>query len=146
MRILVVGGGGREHALAWALARDPGVTEVHAAPGNPGIAEVATLHEVDPMDAEAVAALAERLEVDLVVVGPEAPLVAGVATGVRARDIVGYCALWMLVGGLCYTIGAVVLVYDYLHHHLHAVWHLLVIAGSTCHFFGVWTFIVAMAA
>ena len=87
MRTLVIGTGGREHALAWALARDPHVTEVHAAPGNPGIAEVATLHEVDPMDAEAVAALAQRLDVDLVVVGPEAPLVAGVATGVRARDI-----------------------------------------------------------
>lgn len=87
MKTLVIGTGGREHALAWALSRDPGVTEVHAAPGNPGIAQVATLHEVDPMDAEAVAALAESLGVDLVVIGPEAPLVAGVATGVRARDL-----------------------------------------------------------
>ena len=87
VKTLVIGTGGREHALAWALARDPAVTEVHAAPGNPGIAEVATLHEVDPMDAEAVATLAEELGVDLVVVGPEAPLVAGVATGVRTRDI-----------------------------------------------------------
>ncbi len=87
MKTLVIGTGGREHALAWALARDPGVTEVHAAPGNPGIAEVATLHEVDPMDAGAVASLAERLGVDLVVIGAEAPLVAGVASGVRARDI-----------------------------------------------------------
>jgi phosphoribosylamine--glycine ligase len=83
----VIGTGGREHALAWALSRDPGVSEVHAAPGNPGIAQVATVHEVDPMDAEAVATLAESLGVDLVVIGPEAPLVAGVATGVRARDI-----------------------------------------------------------
>ena len=48
---------------------------------------------------------------------------------------------WMLAGGLCYTIGAVILVYDYLHHHLHAVWHLLVIAGSTCHFFGILSFV-----
>ena len=87
MKTLVIGTGGREHALAWALARDPGVSEVHAAPGNPGIAEVATLHEVDPMDAGAVASLAERLGVDLVVIGAEAPLVAGVASGVRARDI-----------------------------------------------------------
>ncbi len=87
MKTLVIGTGGREHALAWALARDPGVTEVHAAPGNPGIAEVATLHDVDPMDAVAVAGLAEELGVDLVVVGPEAPLVAGVASGVRARGI-----------------------------------------------------------
>ncbi|MEZ5193493.1 MAG: phosphoribosylamine--glycine ligase [Nocardioides sp.] len=87
MKTLVIGTGGREHALALALARDPGVAEVHAAPGNPGIAQVATLHEVDPMDAEAVAALAERIGADLVVIGPEAPLVAGVATGVRARGI-----------------------------------------------------------
>ncbi|MGH3347028.1 MAG: phosphoribosylamine--glycine ligase, partial [Nocardioides sp.] len=87
MKTLVIGTGGREHALARALAGDPGVTEVHAAPGNPGIAAVATLHDVDPMDGDAVADLAQRLEVDLVVVGPEAPLVAGVADAVRARGI-----------------------------------------------------------
>jgi phosphoribosylamine--glycine ligase len=87
VKTLVIGTGGREHALALALARDPDVTEVHAAPGNPGIAAVATLHPVDPMDGEAVAALAESLDVDLVVVGPEAPLVAGVADAVRARGI-----------------------------------------------------------
>jgi phosphoribosylamine--glycine ligase len=87
MKVLVVGGGGREHALAAALARDPGVEQVHAAPGNPGIAEVAELHPVDAVDGVAVAALAERLGVDLVVIGPEAPLVAGVADAVRARGI-----------------------------------------------------------
>ncbi|WP_110181190.1 phosphoribosylamine--glycine ligase [Nocardioides solisilvae] len=87
MKTLVIGTGGREHALALALARDPAVTEVHAAPGNPGIAAVATLHPVDPMAGEAVADLAERLGVDLVVVGPEAPLVAGVADAVTARGI-----------------------------------------------------------
>lgn len=87
MRTLVVGTGGREHALALALARDPGVTEVHAAPGNPGIAAVATLHDVDPMSPDAVADLAAGLAVDLVVVGPEAPLVAGVADAVRDRGI-----------------------------------------------------------
>ena len=87
MKTLVIGTGGREHALARALSLDPGVTEVHAAPGNPGIAAVATLHEVDPMSGEAVAGLAERLGADLVVVGPEAPLVAGVADAVRARGI-----------------------------------------------------------
>lgn len=87
MRTLVIGSGGREHALAIALARDPGVSEVHAAPGNPGIAEVATLHDVDPMSGEAVADLAERIGADLVVVGPEAPLVAGVADAVRGRGI-----------------------------------------------------------
>jgi phosphoribosylamine---glycine ligase len=84
---LVVGAGGREHALARALAQDPTVGEVHAAPGNPGIAMVATLHDVDPMDGDAVAALATHLGADLVVMGPEAPLVAGVADVVRAAGI-----------------------------------------------------------
>jgi phosphoribosylamine--glycine ligase len=87
VKTLVIGTGGREHALARALSLDPGVTEVHAAPGNPGIAAVATLHEVDPMDGASVADLAERLGADLVVVGPEAPLVAGVADAVTARGI-----------------------------------------------------------
>jgi phosphoribosylamine---glycine ligase len=87
MRVLVIGAGGREHALALALARDPGVSEVHAAPGNPGIGGVATLHEVDPMDGVAVAALARDLDAGLVVVGPEAPLVAGVADAVTAVGI-----------------------------------------------------------
>ncbi|KAA1425220.1 phosphoribosylamine--glycine ligase [Mumia zhuanghuii] len=87
MKTLVIGTGGREHALALALSRDPSVTEVHAAPGNPGIAQVATLHDVDPLDGSAVADLADSLGVDLVVVGPEAPLVAGVADAVRGRGI-----------------------------------------------------------
>ena len=87
MKVLVIGSGGREHALALALARDPEVTEVHAAPGNPGTAGVATLHAGDPLDGAAVAALAGELAVDLVVVGPEAPLVAGVADAVRAAGI-----------------------------------------------------------
>ena len=87
MKTLVIGTGGREHALALALARDPAVTEVHAAPGNPGMRAVATLHEVDPLDGAAVADLATALSVDLVVVGPEAPLVAGVADAVRERGI-----------------------------------------------------------
>ena len=84
---LVIGTGGREHALARALSLDPGVAAVHAAPGNPGIAAVATLHDVDPLSGESVADLAESLGADLVVVGPEAPLVAGVADVVRARGI-----------------------------------------------------------
>ena len=87
MKTLVIGTGGREHALARSLSLDPAVTEVHAAPGNPGMAAVAKLHAVDPLDGEAVAALAESLGVDLVVVGPEAPLVAGVADAVRSRGI-----------------------------------------------------------
>ncbi len=85
--VLVVGSGGREHALVLALARDPQVQTVHAAPGNPGTAEVATNHPVDALDGAAVAALATRLGVDLVVIGPEAPLVAGVADTVRAAGI-----------------------------------------------------------
>jgi phosphoribosylamine---glycine ligase len=87
VKTLVIGTGGREHALARALSLDPGVTEVHAAPGNPGIASVATLHDVDPLNGADVAALAEKLGVDLVVVGPEAPLVAGVADAVTERGI-----------------------------------------------------------
>jgi phosphoribosylamine--glycine ligase len=85
--VLVIGSGGREHALALALSRDPEVTEVHAAPGNPGIAAVAELHEVDATDGTAVADLAEGLGIELVVVGPEAPLVAGVGDVVRDRGI-----------------------------------------------------------
>ena len=84
LTVLVIGSGGREHALAWALSRD---TDVHIAPGNPGTAVVGTNHPVDAMDGEAVADLAAALAADLVVVGPEAPLVAGVADAVRARGI-----------------------------------------------------------
>jgi phosphoribosylamine--glycine ligase len=87
MLVLVIGSGGREHALALALSRDPEVTAVHVAPGNPGMAAVAELHDVRPEDGTAVADLAEALGVDLVVVGPEAPLVAGVADVVRERGI-----------------------------------------------------------
>ncbi|WP_313404390.1 phosphoribosylamine--glycine ligase [Aeromicrobium sp.] len=87
MKVLVIGTGGREHALALALSRDPQVTEVHAAPGNPGMAVIATLHPVDPLDGVAVADLATRTGADLVVVGPEAPLVAGVADAVREAGV-----------------------------------------------------------
>lgn len=90
MKTLVIGSGGREHALALALSLDPGVSEVHAAPGNPGTGAVATLHDVDPMDGDAVADLASSLGIDLVIIGPEAPLVAGVADQVRARGIAVY--------------------------------------------------------
>jgi len=87
VKTLVIGTGGREHALARSLSQDPAVSEVHVAPGNPGIAAVAELHEVDPLDGGQVADLAVRLGVDLVVVGPEAPLVAGVADAVRERGV-----------------------------------------------------------
>lgn len=87
MIALVIGAGAREHALVRALKRDPSVTTVHAAPGNAGIGQDAPVHDVDPLDGEAVADLAESLRTDLVVIGPEAPLVAGVADAVRARGI-----------------------------------------------------------
>jgi phosphoribosylamine--glycine ligase len=87
VKTLVIGTGGREHALALALSRDTQVEAVHAAPGNPGIAAFAPVHDVDPMDGDAVAALAVRLGVDLVVIGPEAPLVAGVADAVREAGV-----------------------------------------------------------
>ena len=87
MKVLVVGTGAREHALVRGLLRDPQVDAVHAAPGNAGIAAQAPTHPVDANDGAAVAALAVDLAVDLVVIGPEAPLVAGVADAVRAAGI-----------------------------------------------------------
>lgn len=87
LTVLVVGSGGREHALALALRRDPSVVALHCAPGNPGTASIATNHPVDPEDGAAVAALARAVGASLVIVGPEAPLVAGVADAVRAAGI-----------------------------------------------------------
>ncbi|HEX9514961.1 MAG TPA: phosphoribosylamine--glycine ligase, partial [Streptosporangiaceae bacterium] len=83
MRVLLLGSGGREHALARALARDSDVAELHAAPGNPGIARHAELHQVSLTDPAAVTALARQIAADLVVVGPEAPLMAGVGDALR---------------------------------------------------------------
>ena len=87
MKVLVIGGGAREHALCLALSKDPAVSELTCAPGNAGIASIAAIRTVDVRDAEAVAALAVELGVDLVVVGPEVPLVAGAADAVRAKGI-----------------------------------------------------------
>ncbi|WP_128978054.1 phosphoribosylamine--glycine ligase [Streptomyces roseicoloratus] len=87
MKVLVIGGGAREHALCRSLSLDPDVTALHCAPGNAGIAEVAELHPVDQLDGAAVTALATELGAELVVVGPEAPLVAGVSDAVRAAGI-----------------------------------------------------------
>ena len=86
-RVLVVGGGGREHALGWRLATSPSVDVVESAPGNPGLAELGPVHAVDPTDPRAVAGLAEERGIDLVVVGPEAPLVAGVVDHLQQRGI-----------------------------------------------------------
>ena len=87
MRVLLLGTGGREHALATALAADPSVDELHCAPGNPGIGAVARLHAADLTDLDGLASLAVEVGADLVVVGPEVPLVAGVADVVRAKGI-----------------------------------------------------------
>jgi phosphoribosylamine--glycine ligase len=87
VRVLLLGSGGREHALARSLSPDPAVSDLHAAPGNPGIGEIAELHDLDPADPGAVTALAARLAANLVVIGPEAPLVAGVADALRAAGI-----------------------------------------------------------
>lgn len=84
MKILLVGSGGREHALALGLRADLAVTELHCAPGNPGIAELATIHPLSITDNDAIVKLAQELDVDLVVVGPEVPLVNGVADLLRA--------------------------------------------------------------
>ncbi|MFQ6398914.1 phosphoribosylamine--glycine ligase [Nocardia sp. KC 131] len=87
MRVLVIGSGAREHALVLALRRDPAVNALYAAPGNAGIAQLAEIRPVDPCSAEAVVALAADLNADLVVIGPEVPLVLGVADAVRAAGI-----------------------------------------------------------
>ena len=87
MRVLVIGSGAREHALCLALAADPSVTALVCAPGNAGTAAVAEQRGVQAADPAAVAALAVELRSDLVVIGPEAPLVAGVADAVRAQGI-----------------------------------------------------------
>ena len=87
MRVLVVGAGGREHALAWKLAQSPGVEEVHAAPGNPGIAAIGRCHPIRAEDGESLLELARTLPADLVVVGPEAPLALGVADTLRRGGV-----------------------------------------------------------
>ena len=87
MKVLVVGSGGREHALAWKLAQSPVVEELHAAPGNPGIARIGQCHPIRAEDGESLLELARTLAADLVVIGPEAPLVAGVADQLRRGGV-----------------------------------------------------------
>jgi phosphoribosylamine--glycine ligase len=87
VRVLVIGGGGREHAIVRALAADPAVTALHAAPGNPGMSALAELHAVTAADERDVIRVARQVSADLVVVGPEAPLVAGVADALRLAGI-----------------------------------------------------------
>jgi phosphoribosylamine---glycine ligase len=87
VRVLIVGSGGREHALAWKLSQSPLLEELHAAPGNPGIAALGTCHPVRAEDGEGLLELAQALEIDLAVIGPEAPLVAGVADELRHAGV-----------------------------------------------------------
>ena len=87
MNVLLLGSGGREHALAWKLAASPMLTKLYAAPGNPGIAREAEILALDMADHAAVVAFCRDKKIDLVVVGPEAPLVAGIADDLRAAGI-----------------------------------------------------------
>lgn len=79
MKVLIVGGGGREHAIAWKCSQSKRVTELYAAPGNAGIAQLATCVDISVMDAEKLVSFAKEKEIDLAIVGPDDPLVAGVA-------------------------------------------------------------------
>ncbi|MER9872668.1 phosphoribosylamine--glycine ligase [Mesorhizobium sp. M0195] len=87
MRVLLIGSGGREHALAWKMAASPLLTKLYAVPGNPGIGREAELVRLDIADHTAVARFCRENEIDLVVVGPEGPLVAGIADDLRAEGI-----------------------------------------------------------
>jgi phosphoribosylamine--glycine ligase len=87
MNILLLGSGGREHALAWALAQSPSLTKLYAAPGNPGIAEEAELVALEVTDHAAVTAFCASHDIDLVVIGPEAPLVDGLSDSLRAAGV-----------------------------------------------------------
>jgi phosphoribosylamine--glycine ligase len=87
MKVLVIGGGGREHALAWRLAESPRVTALFAMPGNPGIAQVADCIPGDPMDFKAVARMVRLNAIDFVVIGPEDPLAAGLADHLMAAGV-----------------------------------------------------------
>jgi len=87
LKVLLIGSGGREHALASALNRDPQVEELHVAPGNPGITEIAKCHQLDIGDIAAIVNLAKELAIDLVVIGPEKPLVNGVSDALAKAGI-----------------------------------------------------------
>jgi phosphoribosylamine--glycine ligase len=87
MNILLLGSGGREHALAWQLAQSPNLTQLYATPGNPGIAEEAELVALDATDHTAVIAFCQARAIDLVVIGPEAPLVDGLSDALRAAGV-----------------------------------------------------------
>ena len=90
MKILILGGGGREHALAWAIKQNPKCGELFCAPGNAGIAELATCHSMDIDSPETVIKFVKAQSIDFVIIGPEAPLVAGVSDALRAANILTF--------------------------------------------------------
>jgi phosphoribosylamine--glycine ligase len=90
VKVLIVGSGGREHALAWKLVQSPALTELHAAPGNPGIASLGECHPVRAEDGEGLLSLSRELGIDLVVVGPERPLVTGVSDTLRHGGVAAF--------------------------------------------------------
>src|SRR5881628_2013652 len=87
MKILIIGSGGREHALAWTLAKDPDATKIYAAPGNPGIEEIGTCVPISSTNVEELASFVVREHIDLTVVGPEAPLGAGIVDTFRKKKL-----------------------------------------------------------
>ena len=92
MKVLIVGGGGREHAIAWKCSQSKRVTELYAAPGNAGIAQLATCVDISVMDAEKLVSFAKEKEIDLAIVGPDDPLVAGVKSLIAVlRTLVILC-------------------------------------------------------
>jgi phosphoribosylamine--glycine ligase len=106
MKLLLIGSGGREHALAWKLAQSPRLTKLYAAPGNPGIGRHAELLAIDPADHEAVIRFCLEAKIDLVVVGPEVPLVAGLVDALEAARIPAFGptkAAAQLEGSKAYT-------------------------------------------
>src|SRR4030042_6779551 len=87
MKVLVVGGGGREHALVWKIAQSPRVRKIYCAPGNAGIAQMAEILSISAEDIRGLTAWAEKEKIDLTVVGPEAPLPLGMVDVFRARGL-----------------------------------------------------------
>ena len=87
MKTLVIGNGGREHALAWALSKDPDTTKIYAAPGNPGIGQIATLVPINATSVGDLVAFASREKIDLTIVGPEAPLAVGIVDSFHKRKL-----------------------------------------------------------
>ncbi|MCB2143294.1 MAG: phosphoribosylamine--glycine ligase, partial [Rhodobacteraceae bacterium] len=90
MNILILGGGGREHALAWAVKQNPKCDRLIVAPGNAGIAAIAECADIDVLDGTTVVTFAEENAIDFVIVGPEAPLAAGVADALRGAGILTF--------------------------------------------------------